>query len=98
MRYWGISAPHHCNIRLHKNDQPCLFSMLGALRSFYMGPIRVLDLTDIKMFVDQFLCFLNVLRFDVVHYVVRIILISFKHSTVMCLHMSTYISVHVLHG
>ena len=39
---WGISAPHHCNIWLHKNDQPCLFSMLGALRSFYMGPIRVL--------------------------------------------------------
>ena len=96
MRYWRISAPHHCNIWLHKNDQPCLFSMLGALRSFYMGPIRVLimnklSLTDIKMFVDQFLCFLNVLRFDVVHYIVRIILISFKHSTVMCLHMSTFI-------
>ena len=38
----GYFCPHHRDIWLHKNDQPCLFSMLGALRSFYLGPIWVL--------------------------------------------------------
>ena len=27
----------HCNIWLHKNDQPCFFSMLGALWSFFVA-------------------------------------------------------------
>ena len=71
--------------------------MLGA-HGADKGADYKISLTDIKMFGDQFLYFLNVLRYDVMHYMVRIIFISFKHSTVMCLHMSTFISVHVLHG
>ena len=63
-----------------------------------LNDINIILTIDQSTFVDQFLCFLNVLRFDVVHYIVRIILISFKHSTIMCLHMSTFISVRVLHG
>ena len=57
--------------------------MLSA-RYTVCGQIRVLFVNkfDVKMFVDQFLCFLDNLKFDVVYDIMRIILISFKQSSV----------------